>query len=164
MFHRLLAILPLLTPLVSAAQAPSDTLTLEESRVEAAARHLVERARRGDCILHGLHRGERLLQAPGGGLRPRRADPGGRRSRRVQADQDHRHLLQGPRGHDHLQSFRGPLAHDQAPGRCLGHRAPAADAEQLLREGGHYRVPAGLADEPHHHAGVPVALAAQPDA
>lgn len=42
MFHRLLAILPLLTPLASAAQAPSDTLTLEESRVEAAARHLVE--------------------------------------------------------------------------------------------------------------------------
>ena len=42
MFHRLLVLLPLLTPLASAAQAPSDTLTLETSRVEAAARHLVE--------------------------------------------------------------------------------------------------------------------------
>ena len=42
MIHRLLVLLPLLTPLASAAQAPSDTLALEASRVEEAARRLVE--------------------------------------------------------------------------------------------------------------------------
>ena len=42
MFHRILVLLPLLTPLALAAQAPSDSLTLGESRVEAAARRLVE--------------------------------------------------------------------------------------------------------------------------
>lgn len=42
LLRRLIVFLPLLAPLASAAQAPTDTLTLEASRAEEAARRLVE--------------------------------------------------------------------------------------------------------------------------